>query len=82
VFAYKLRTLPPSATFVFYVLDKKGPLRRYQLLTETMLSDRTLGYALEKLLDEGLVKKTIDEKDARMRVYQIINCPMDFYKMT
>lgn len=36
-----------------------------------MLSDRTLGYALETLLKEGLVVKTTDEKDGRLRIYQI-----------
>ena len=71
MFVHVLRKLPPSAAFVFYVLDRQGPLPRYRLLDETMLSDRTLGYALEILLRKGLVERTLDQKDARLRIYQI-----------
>ena len=55
MFAHVLRTLPPSANFVFYVLDRHGPMPRRQLLDETNLPDRTLGFALESLLKRGLV---------------------------
>ncbi|MBD3190908.1 MAG: winged helix DNA-binding protein [Candidatus Heimdallarchaeota archaeon] len=44
---------------------------RYKILKETMLSDRTLGYALETLLKEGLVVKKTDETDGRLRIYEI-----------
>jgi hypothetical protein len=71
MFAGVLRTLPPSANFVFYVLDRLGPLPRHRLLDETNLPDRTLGYALEALLKRGLVTKMLDEKDARIRIYNI-----------
>jgi hypothetical protein len=71
MFAGILRTLPPSANFVFYVLDRLGPLPRHRLLDETKLPDRTLGYALETLLKKGLVTKMLDEKDARLRIYNI-----------
>ncbi|NHK31686.1 MAG: MarR family transcriptional regulator [Asgard group archaeon] len=71
MFAGILRTLPPSANFVFYVLDRLGPLPRHRLLDETKLPDRTLGYALETLLKKGLVIKMLDQKDARLRIYNI-----------
>ena len=71
MFAYILRTLPPSANYVFYVLDRLGPLPRYMLLDETNLPDRTLGFALEMLLKRGLVVRMLDKKDARLRIYQI-----------
>lgn len=71
MFAGILRSLPPSANFVFYVLDRLGPLPRYRLLDETNLPDRTLGYALETLLKKGLVIRMLDEKDARIRIYNI-----------
>jgi NAD+ kinase len=71
MFASVLRDLPPSANFVFYVLDRLGPMPRYKLLNETRLPDRTLGFALEILLKKGLVSKTLDHKDARIRIYQI-----------
>ncbi|MFX1538561.1 MAG: MarR family transcriptional regulator, partial [Promethearchaeota archaeon] len=72
-FAYILRTLPPSANFVFYVLERLGPLPRYKLLDETGLPDRTIGYALEILLKKGLVIRTNDKSDARLRIYQIFS---------
>lgn len=71
MFATVLRTMPPSANFVFYVLERQGPLPRHRLLDETNLPDRTLGYALEILLKKGLVIKKLDQKDARLRVYDI-----------
>ncbi|NHJ41394.1 MAG: MarR family transcriptional regulator [Asgard group archaeon] len=71
MFAGILRTLPPSANFVYYVLDRLGPLPRHRILDETNLPDRTLGYALETLLKKGLVIKILDKKDARIRIYNI-----------
>ena len=71
MFAHILRTLPPSANFVFYVLDRLGPLPRHRILDETKLPDRTLGYALETLLNRGLVIKMSDGKDGRLRIYKI-----------
>ncbi|NHJ84297.1 MAG: MarR family transcriptional regulator [Asgard group archaeon] len=71
MFAHILRTLPPSANFVFYVLDRSGPLPRHELLAETNLPDRTLGFALEVLLKKGLVVRILDKKDARLRIYHI-----------
>ncbi len=71
MFAYILKTLPPSANFVFYVLERKGPMARYRILNETNLPDRTLGYALDSLLKKGLVIRVSDGKDRRLRIYQI-----------
>ncbi|MCF2143054.1 MAG: MarR family transcriptional regulator [Candidatus Heimdallarchaeota archaeon] len=72
MFASILRTMPPSANYVFYVLQQQGPMPRYRLLLETNLSDRTLGYALELLLEKGLVIRMLDSKDARIRLYAIV----------
>ena len=63
--------MPPSANFVFYVLQRHGPMPRYRLLSETNLPDRTLGHALELLLAKGLVIRMLDTKDARIRLYDI-----------
>ena len=71
MFAYILKTLPPSANFVFYVLERNGPMPRHRLLNETNLPDRTLGYALDNLLKKGLVVRVSDGKDKRLRIYQI-----------
>ncbi|MFW9923192.1 MAG: MarR family transcriptional regulator [Candidatus Thorarchaeota archaeon] len=71
MFVHILRTLPPSANFVFYVLDRLGPMPRHQILSETKLPDRTIGYALDSLLKSGLVVRISDGKDGRIKIYQI-----------
>ena len=71
MFANILRTLPPSANYIFYVLSRLGPLPRYLILNETNLPDRTVGFALEILVKKGLVVRVLDKNDARVRIYQI-----------
>jgi len=41
--------LPPSAKLVFKVLEYKGPLTQKGIVEESMLSARTVRYALERL---------------------------------
>ena len=73
MFAHILRTLPPSANFVFYILEQLGPMPRYRILNITKLPDRTIGYALEALLEKGLVIRLSDTKDKRKRIYKIFS---------
>lgn len=49
--------LPPSAKFILYLLKVKGPLNRKRIIKETMMPDRTVGFALKKLLDKNLIQK-------------------------
>jgi len=79
MFAPILSKLSPSANFVYYVLNRLGPMPRYRILDETKLPDRTVGYALETLLRYGLVDRMSDEKDARLRIY-LIPSPVNYYK--
>ena len=49
--------LPPSAKFILYVLNKKGATSRKDIISETLLSSRTVGHALKLLLESKLIEK-------------------------
>lgn len=54
----RLDDLPPSCKLVWYVLDTTAdPLTRAEIIEETRLYDTTADYALDRLVDEGLVEK-------------------------
>jgi NAD+ kinase len=42
-----------------------------ELLTKTMLPDRTIRLALSHLLGKGYVKKKVSIRDARQKIYEI-----------
>jgi DNA-binding MarR family transcriptional regulator len=66
-----LEDLPPSAKLVFKVLEYDGPLTQKRIVEETMLSARTVRYALERLEDRGVVEEDIYFADARQSLYQL-----------
>ncbi|USZ71073.1 ArsR family transcriptional regulator [Natronosalvus halobius] len=63
--------LPPSAKLVYKVLEYDGPLTQKQIVEESMLSARTVRYALERLSDIGTVDENIYFADARQSLYRI-----------
>lgn len=63
--------LPPSAKLVFKVLEYNGSLTQKQIVDESMLSARTVRYALERLEDIGVVDEDIYFADARQNLYEI-----------
>ncbi|PSQ53930.1 ArsR family transcriptional regulator [Halobacteriales archaeon SW_8_65_20] len=68
-FRESLRDLPPSAKLVAKVLDDDSPLSQGQLAEESLLPDRTVRYALNRLEDEELVGSRYSFHDARKQVY-------------
>jgi len=68
-FRERLRELPPSAKLVAKVLEMDAPLSQGQLAEESLLPDRTVRYALNRLEDEDLVDSRYSFKDARKQVY-------------
>lgn len=66
-----LSELPPSAKLVYKVLQYDGPLTQKRLVEETMLSARTVRYALEKLEDCGHVEERVYFADARQSLYEL-----------
>ena len=67
-----LRELPPSAKLVAKVLEDTKPLSQGQLAEESLLPDRTVRYALNRLEEEDLVDSRYSFHDARKQVYFLV----------
>jgi DNA-binding MarR family transcriptional regulator len=68
-FRDRLRELPPSAKLVAKVLEDEAPLSQGQLAETSLLPDRTVRYALNRLEDSELVDSRYSFTDARKQVY-------------
>lgn len=66
-----LRDLPPSAKLVYTVLREEGRLTQRQIAEHTMLSPRTVRYALSDLREADVVDEEINFMDARQRIYSL-----------
>lgn len=62
---------PPSVKLVYWVLDQEGTLSQDRLADATLLPDRTIRYALNRLEEADVVDATIDLTDPRRRVYSL-----------
>ena len=65
--------LPPSAKLVYKVLEYNGPLTQKGIVEESMLSARTVRYALERLEEVGVVDEDVYFADARQNLYEIVD---------
>jgi len=72
-FRDRLRELPPSAKLVAKVLETDAPLSQGQLAEESLLPDRTVRYALNRLEESDLVNSRYSFQDARKQVYFLTN---------
>ena len=72
-FRDRLRELPPSAKLVAKVLETDSPLSQGQLADESLLPDRTVRYALNRLEEDELVNSRYSFQDARKQVYFLNN---------
>lgn len=70
-FRDRLRELPPSAKLVAKVLESDAPLSQGQLAEESLLPDRTVRYALNRLEESELVGSRYSFQDARKQVYYL-----------
>ena len=73
-----LEDLPPSAKLVFKVLEYNGSLTQKGIVEESMLSARTVRYALERLEDIGVVDEDVYFADARQNLYQLNGAAAEF----
>jgi DNA-binding MarR family transcriptional regulator len=70
-FRDRLRELPPSAKLVAKVLEDEAPLSQGQLAEASLLPDRTVRYALNRLQETDLVDSRYSYTDARKQVYYL-----------
>ncbi|WP_136688234.1 helix-turn-helix domain-containing protein [Halorhabdus amylolytica] len=68
-FRERLRELPPSAKLIAKVLETDQPLSQGELAEESLLPDRTVRYALNRLEEADLVSSRYSFRDARKQVY-------------
>jgi len=67
----RLTELPPSAKLVAKVLESDAPLSQGQLAEESLLPDRTVRYALNRLEESDLIGSRYSFQDARKQVYYL-----------
>ena len=72
----ELSDLPPSAKLVYKVLEYNGPMTQKDIVEESMLSARTVRYALERLEEIDIVSEDVYFADARQNLYEI-ESPVD-----
>lgn len=63
--------LPPSAKLVYKVLEYHGPQTQKQIAERSMLSTRTVRYALNQLEDVGVLESEVHIPDARQKMYSL-----------
>lgn len=73
----ELADMPPSAKLVYKVLQLEEELTQKELIEETLLSQRTVRYALKRLESIGVVEENIYFPDARQSLYRVTepDCP-------
>jgi predicted transcriptional regulator len=69
--------LPPSAKLVYKVLEYDGPLTQKGIVEESMLSARTVRYALERLDGVGVIEEDVYFADARQNLYELNEPPAE-----
>ena len=52
----EINQLPPSAKFIVYLLKMKGTLNRKEIIQNTLMPDRTVGFALKLLKEKSLIE--------------------------
>ncbi len=89
----EIMKLPPSAKFILYLLKFRGAMNRKRIIQETMMPDRTVGFALKLLLEKNLIRKedpSLSQKtlatgrrkrrkrDRRITNYNLVNTILPF----
>ncbi|MHA1930473.1 MAG: helix-turn-helix domain-containing protein [Candidatus Thorarchaeota archaeon] len=64
--------LPCSALTVFQALTTQGPLTPTEICKNTNLPDRTVSFALRKLVRNGLIQRIPNLRDMRSALYHPI----------
>ena len=67
-----LYSLSPSSKFILYLLKQRGPLSQMDILKKSLLPKRTVAYALKKLQENNFIKKSKDNTDKRVSIFEIL----------
>lgn len=68
----RLNSLPPSSKFILYILKRTGPLNQKEIMKKSLLPKRTVVFSLKKLSEENFIRKFVDNKDKRVRIYETL----------
>jgi NAD+ kinase len=60
---------PPSAKFIFKILQYEGSLTQQEIVKSSMLPSRTVRSALQYLIKNGLITKQTSIRDIRQSIY-------------
>jgi NAD+ kinase len=69
--AEDLFNMPPSSKLLLKILEYEGTMTQKELVSKTLLPDRTVRLAMSHLLEKGYVKRKISIRDSRQRIYEI-----------
>ena len=69
--AEDLFNMPPSSKVLLKILEYEGSMTQKELVSKTLLPDRTVRLAMSHLLEKGYVKRKISIRDSRQKIYEI-----------
>lgn len=72
-----VNTLPCSARFVYYVLCRHERMSLDEISRETGVSYRTVRTSTKRLCDLGVVEWLRNPRDARRRLYRVVDRERD-----
>ena len=69
--AEDLFNMPPGSKLLLKILEYEGSMTQKELVSKTLLPDRTVRLAMSHLLEKGYVKRKISIRDSRQKIYEI-----------
>lgn len=62
---------PPSAKFIYKLLDYEGSMTQKEIISESNLPPRTVRHALNYLLESEIIEKHLTLRDTRQSIYML-----------
>ena len=63
--------MPPSSKLLLKILEYEGSMTQKELVSKTLLPDRTIRLAMSHLLEKGYVKRKLSIRASRQKIYEI-----------
>lgn len=67
----EIEDLPPSAKYVYYVIERKGAMTQIEIAAETGLPQPTVSQSVDRLEEEGVARRRPDPTRLRSNVVEI-----------